>query len=377
MKIEQNIWIENKGWTKSLGENLSDWAQLVFVFGGRELLKNNTVIEEIKTAYPRAQLCGCSTAGEISGCEVHDNTITATAAAFEKSHIQCFEIEIAKAEDSFVTAQKLAERIDKNGLIHVFIISEGLIINGSELVRGLVSKLPENVKVTGGLAGDGIGFKETLQLFGTTVNKNRIIAIAFYGSELKIGYGSVGGWDTFGPERIITRSKGNILYEMDGKPALDLYKEYLGEYANGLPATGLLFPLSVKDQNGNTLVRSFLAMDSENNPIFAGDVPQGSQARLMKSNSDRLIDGAIQAAANSIKSFDSSHVELAILISCVGRKVILKQRIEEEIEEIQNLLGKTTFLTGFYSYGEIAPTGPNADCALHNQTMTITTFSEN
>jgi hypothetical protein len=206
----------------------------------------------------------------------------------------------------------------------------------------------------------------------------RVAAIGFYGSRLKVGYGSLGGWDPFGPERLITRSSGNILYELDGQPALPLYKKYLGEHAAGLPATGLLFPLSVRTTHEQgEVVRTILAIDeAQQSMTFAGDMPKGAYARLMKANFDRLIDGAHGAAKTSYESIGSSSADLAILISCVGRKLVLKQRTEEEIEAVRQVLGDRTVLAGFYSYGEICPSAPNANCALHNQTMTITTFSE-
>jgi hypothetical protein len=377
MRIEQNQWTENKGWEKPLEQNQQKSAQLVLIFGTTELLKQDKYISEVKSAYPNAQLCGCSTAGEIYGTTVSDNSLTTTALIFEKTNVKCADIQFDTGASSFEIATKLAEKIDKTDLAHIFVLSDGLAVNGSELVRGLISKLPPNVKITGGLAGDGVNFKQTMVLSGKTANSNKVAAIAFYGKNIKIGYGSVGGWDTFGPQRIITRSTGNILYEMDGRSALALYKEYLGEHAKGLPATGLLFPLSIKDSNNNILVRTILSVDEQQQSLtFAGDVPQGAQARLMKANFDRLIDGATEAARNALKITRPAQTELAVLISCVGRKLILKQRVEEEIEGIQELLGQNAILTGFYSYGEIAPTGINADCSLHNQTMTITTFSE-
>jgi hypothetical protein len=195
---------------------------------------------------------------------------------------------------------------------------------------------------------------------------------------LRVGYGSLGGWDPFGPERLITRSKGNVLYELDGHSALELYKKYLGEHAQGLPATGLLFPLSLRVKAGETgVVRTILSVnEQEQSMTFAGDVPEGAYARLMKANFDRLIDGAIGAAKTSYQAIGSTSPDLAVLISCVGRKLILKQRIEEEVEGVRDILGERTVLTGFYSYGEISPFAPGAKCELHNQTMTITTFSE-
>ena len=206
-----------------------------------------------------------------------------------------------------------------------------------------------------------------------------IVALGLYGDRLRVGYGSLGGWDSFGPERLITRSRGNVLYELDGTSALQLYKTYLGEHAQGLPATALLFPLSLRTQeNTEPVVRTILSVDEdEQSMTFAGDLPQGGYARLMKANFDRLIDGATGAARTSAAAIGSaSPADLAILISCVGRKLVLKQRIEEEVESVREVLGEHPALAGFYSYGEISPFTPGARCELHNQTMTITTFSE-
>lgn len=241
-----------------------------------------------------------------------------------------------------------------------------------------MKNLPEGVTVTGGLSGDGERFEETLVFCDGPPESGAVAVLGLYGSRLKVGYGSLGGWDPFGPERLITRSKGNILYELDGKSALELYKRYLGDHAKGLPATGLLFPLSLRTKEGEAgLVRTILSIDEEvQSMTFAGDVPEGAYARLMKANFDRLVDGAVGAAKVSYEAIGSSSPDLAILISCVGRKMVLRQRIEEEVEGVREVLGDRTILTGFYSYGEISPFTPGAKCALHNQTMTITTFSE-
>ena len=301
-----------------------------------------------------------------------------TAVQFEHSYIQGSFTTINSAEESFQAGKKLINGIDKKDLVHIFVISDGLNINGSELTKGLVQDLPKGVTVTGGLSGDGTRFEETFVMANKKAEAKTIGIIAFYGSRLKIGYGSLGGWDSFGPERIITRSKGNILYELDGQSALALYKKYLGEHADELPSSGLLFPLSLRMFQGQEwVVRTILGVDeNEQSMTFAGDIPEGSHARLMKANFERLIDGASGAAKTSYEAIGSVSPDLAILISCVGRKMVLKQRIEEEVEGVQRVFGDPAILTGFYSYGEISPFTHNANCELHNQTMTITTISE-
>jgi hypothetical protein len=205
-----------------------------------------------------------------------------------------------------------------------------------------------------------------------------ITAIGFYGDKIKIGYGSFGGWDSFGMERLITKSKNNVLYELDGEPALALYKSFLGSQAVNLPSSGLLFPLSLRvSEDHAPVVRTILAVNEEDQSLtFAGDLPEGSYVRLMKANIDRLIEGAVAAANTSVAPFENAKPDFAVLISCVGRKLVLKQMVEEEVEGVKNILGDNTAITGFYSYGEISPFEKDTRCELHNQTMTITTFTE-
>ncbi len=378
MRIEQNYWTEGSGWKDKSWGKLGAAAQVVFVFGSPDVLKREPLFNEIKILFPKALIWGCSTAGEIIGTNVFDHSLVVTAVHFEHGAIQGECARISQKDDSSKVGESLAKQLDPKGLKHVLVLSDGLLVNGSALVQGLLSVLPSDVAVTGGLSGDGARFKETLVVWNAIPQKNSVAVVGLYGERIKIGYGSLGGWDSFGPEREITRSQGNVLYELDGKSALDLYKKYLGEHAQGLPSTGLLFPLCVRSKNADSLVvRTILGINEEDQSLtFAGDMPMGSYARLMKANFDRLIDGAVSAAKTSSQSIGKDQADLAILISCVGRKLILKQRIEEEVEGVQDVLGKRAALTGFYSYGEISPFTPGAKCELHNQTMTITTFSE-
>lgn len=378
MKTEQKKWISGNDWKSITDNNLKDKANLVFVFGGRHALSDQSRFEELRNFYPKAHILLGSTSGEIMDVEVSDDTIVATAAFFEHTVIESATLNINEVGDSYKAGTKLASSLTKEKLVHVFVLSEGLKVNGSELVKGLNEHLPAGVGVTGGLAGDGAKFEKTVVGINSLPGAGNIVAIGFYGDKLKVGYGSMGGWDPFGPERKITKSVANVLYEMDGQPALALYKKYLGDQARDLPGSGLLFPLSIRTSPGaEPIVRTILAVDEAAQSLtFAGDIPVGAQANLMKANFDKLIDGASSAAGRSYEQIGSASPDLAILISCVGRKLILSQRIEEEVESVKDVLGDNSTITGFYSYGEISPFTPNAKCELHNQTMTITTFSE-
>ncbi len=388
MKIEQRIWAHPAGWTPAAAPSLSD-AHLLLLFGSTETLRNAALLAQATAAYPDAHALGCSTAGEIYGSQVLDDTLVATAVRFDHSAVRVAKVSLSDLAESFAAGESLAAALPDEvalpgeakaigRMAHVFVLSDGLHVNGSDLVRGLAARLPERITVTGGLAGDGARFGETLVLCDGAPSSRAVAAVAFYSNRLKVGFGSLGGWDPFGPERVITRAKGNVLYELDGRSALGLYEQYLGEHARELPASGLLFPLSLRARAGErSVVRTILAIDREHQSMtFAGDVPEGAYARLMKANFDRLIDGAIGAAETGYLAIGATSPELALLISCVGRKLVLKQRIEEEVEGVREVLGAKAAFAGFYSYGEISPFTPGAKCELHNQTMTVTTLSE-
>ena len=379
MILEQMNWTPSNGWLSEVSTNAAEFLpQVVLIFGSRQALSEKERLNDVRKKYPSAQLMGCSTSGEILGTSVLDDSLAVTAIHFEKSFVKSSFLEIDTPSDSYAAAEKLASSLLDETLRHVFILSDGLNVNGTELVRGFRKALPETISLTGGLAGDGSDFTTTCVIDADGVPRsNRISAIGLYGSEWEIGCGSFGGWDSFGIDRKITRSKENVLFEIDGTPALELYKSFLGEKASELPGSGLLFPLSLRTESDQMpVVRTILAVNEEDQSItFAGDMPNGGFVKFMKANIDRLINGAIKAAEISMQS-ESRSPELAILISCVGRKLVLKQLVEEEVEAARDILGKDTVITGFYSYGEISPFSNGAQCELHNQTMTITTFSE-
>jgi len=376
MRIEQRTKI-NGMWEPTTGAGSLDSAQLVLVFGSTAGLQDPGTWSELARSYPRARVVACSTAGQISGIHVHDDGIVATALELTHGHIAVSSAQLTEADDGTALGALVASRLPREGLVHVLVLSEGLRVNGSALVAGMVATLPAGIGVTGGLSGDGPRFEHTAVCLDGPSPTQQVVAIGFYGTRLHVGFGSRGGWDPFGPERRITRSVGNVLHELDGEPALDLYKRYLAEHAAGLPASGLLFPLTIWSATSEPIVRTILAIDEVARSLtFAGDVPMGHRARLMRANVERLVDGAASAAKTSLEGTTLTSPDLALLISCVGRKLVLKQRTEEEVEAVREAFGESTVMTGFYSYGEIAAFSRTAPCELHNQTMTITTISE-
>ncbi len=351
---------------------------LIFIFGNRELLEKSQIPSQLHELYPEAIFSGCSTAGEIAGESVSDHTIIATGIRFRNTPLEFASVPLIDIDyNSTEAGKRLVSQLPPAGLKHVFVVSDGLRVNGTDLVLGMRAGLASHVTLTGGLAGDGPQFKKTVILEPDgNIASESVAAIGFYGDSICIGFGSRGGWDSFGLDRRVTRSRENVLIEIDDQPALDLYKSFLGDRAKDLPSSGLLFPLSMRDSEDRApVVRTILGINEDDKSLtFAGDIPEGSFVRLMKANNDRLIRGAEEAAIASMEDMDGAP-EFALLVSCVGRKLVLKQMVEEEVESVSDVLGKPA-MAGFYSYGELAPFNKHESCELHNQTMTITTFRE-
>ena len=377
MKIEQKEWTAGPGW-RTLGKpSTSNDANLVLAFGGKKQLVEPDRYQEIREFYPKSQIVLTSTAGEILAGKINDNSIALTAITFEGTQVKTLQASVSSAEETQTAAEQIMNGLDGEDLVYVLILSDGAIVNASEVVKTF-STLRTDVIVSGGLAGDGPNFQSTVVGLNEVPTNGVIVGVGFYGKNLKVGHAAQGGWDPFGPERVITRSKNNVLYELDDRPALDLYKKYLGDLSSKLPEIALSFPLSLRQQRiDSPLVRTILSVDEKEKSItLAGDMPIGATVRMLKSNFNRLIDSARNAANSSVEDFGSFDPELSILVSCAGRKFVLQNEVHREIEKVRDVLGENTAITGFYAYGEISPIVKSTACELHNQTMTITTLKE-
>ncbi len=379
MEVRQVVLEKGVPATGDLDELVAMAPQWVLVFASVPCLENGALVPALEAAFPRAQRVGCSTAGEISCDGVGDGSAVVTAIRFDNPAFRVAEAELEGMEDSATAGQRLAAQLAGAGLNHVLVFGQGVNINGSALIAGMRQALGPEVTVSGGLAGDDGAFRRTLTLSNSGVSDRRIVAVGFYGATLRLSHGSFGGWQPFGPARQVTRSAGNILFELDGEPALEVYKRYLGAYAKDLPASGLLFPFAMlgADHNATGLIRTILGVDeAAGSLVLAGDIEQGGYLRLMHASTDALVDGA-QAAAEAARQVQASASDsLSLLVSCVGRKLVMGARVDEEVEAVGDVLGTRSTLCGFYSYGEISPFVDSTDCRLHNQTMTITSLVE-
>jgi hypothetical protein len=375
MKTEQISFSPSTGWTPPSAQFSGVRPQLVLVFGGRTLLETGTGLEDLRRTFEGAEFVMASTSGEMIDTEIAEDTIVATAIAFDKTTVRTAATRVTQSADSYAAGRELALLLHADDLVHVFVLSDGALVNGTELARGFNEHLPAGALLTGGLAGDGERFERTVVGLNETPVPGRVVAVGLYGTSLRVAFGSAGGWEPFGPQREVTRAEGNTLFELDGRSALTLYKDYLGDQAAELPGAALRFPLCLTSPGSDhTVVRTILSIDeTAQSMTFAGDVSVGARVRFMRASYEDLIDGAALAAEHTRRD---EAPELVICVSCVGRRIVLGQRSEEETEIVRSVLGPRPMLTGFYSYGELAPASSAVACQLHNQTMTITTLCE-
>ena len=379
MRVQQTILkspqVSSDGWASLVAIQ----PNLVTVFGSVAFFADESFVASLRQAFPQAVLIGCSTAGEISTDGVSDDTCIVTAISLEKTVLKSAVTRLSGMEDSQAAGVRIGEMLATPDLKAILVFGPGVEINGSALVEGIASKVGNGVPITGGLAGDGGAFKRTFTIGPEGVSDRAIVAIGLSGEALRFGHGSFGGWEPFGPARKVTRSVDNVLYELDGEPALEIYKRYLGDLAAELPASGLLFPFAMlgEDHDAVGLIRTILGIDETAGSLtLAGAIDPKGYLKLMHASTDSLVNGAEAAAEAAAAMMRQEGESLAILVSCVGRKLVMGGRVDDEVEAVADVLGSQAILTGFYSYGEISPFTPGSACQLHNQTMTITCIGE-
>ena len=379
MNVDQLVF-ENGAWSgfDQLKRHASDY-QLLLVFAEKSLLQHPEVVPALQVVFPSAKIASVSTAGEVYNKQSHDNTAVCIALYFEHTQLEIANDNISSFNhDSGALGKSLASRLPVENLSHVLVLSDGHIVNGSDLIGGIIQVLGTDIPVSGGMAGDGNQFSQTLSGLNNEIAPGNVILIGFYGSRFRVGISVQRGFSFFGPERTVTKSEKNVLYEIDGENALELYKRYLGPFADELPSSALLFPIAILNESETEpLVRTILSIDeTKGSMTFAGNLPEGSRIRLMRSNLNQLIEKAKTGGQEAAGRF-SRPPALALVMNCVGRKTILQSRKNEEIEELANVFDSHTLVAGFYTYGEFSSwENPALVCDLHNQTVVVTVMDE-
>lgn len=372
-------WSSISGWSDAAvaGVAVDYTTQLLLAFGPVDA-PPPAWFDDVRERWPLAQLIYTTAGGQIDTGSVLEQDVVLTAVSFDNVQVHT----VTKTGAGVVPCEELGaalaiELAQIDALKHVMVFVDGLQVNGTAFTRGLNRVLPRSVTLSGGLASDGTDFVRTGVGCNGAPVEGQAVAVALVGESLVVGTGSAGGWIPFGPERRVTRAEGPVVFELDGEPALATYKRYLGDLAAELPGSALLFPLSMdSNTQDGSVVRTILGIDEAAGSLrFAGEVLAGSRVRLMRSTNDQLLDGAAAAANDAVDAMEGVTPSLLVCVSCIGRRAVLKSRVEEEIDEVLAVVPGAV-VTGYYSNGEIAPVSARGGALLHNQTMTITAFGE-
>ncbi len=376
MRTKSFVYDLSLGWEESEFPPINPERTLAIAFASPEFRKRPEVLQSLLDIYPGLKVAGCSTSGNIVGDSLRDESFVVTLVQFDYPNFEVLSEQCKFPGDSRKVGAKLGKRLRRPDLRHVLIFADGLNVVGTEIVGGLREVLPEKVGVTGGLAGDADRFEKTFVITSSGISEHEVVAVGLYGTKLVAKSGTSGGWIPFSDEHVVTKSTANIVYEFDGENALSIYKEYLGQYADELPAIGLKFPLQVSAGGYGSPheTRSVLGVDHERGSLtFAGSIPEGSIVRLMCADSDALVNAAGAACDQAWMGLPGS--KLALGVSCVGRRLLLGDRAEDELRLARSELPNATRLVGFYSYGEICP-HQSGELGFHNQSFTVTVLGE-
>ncbi len=329
----------------------------------------------ITEAVGTPKLAGCTTDGEISTGGFSTGSVVLGGVV---SDTITFEVASTSSigAGSENAGRRLAQQLPR-AAAHVQIFSDGLTGNGCAILRGMESVFGPQVPISGGAAGDARAMKQTWQFIGSRVLTDSVTAIAFSGN-VQVGTGVRSGWFPAGVPKTVTRAAGNVVYEMEGEPALAVYRRYLGPLADKLPAVGIQFPFGIVDEVGSLgespILRAPMAINETDGSVtFAGEIPQGSTIGLTTGGSaTSLLDASADAARRAMDALGGVSPSMIFFYSCMARKILLGTRTGEETERISNVVGRHVPIIGFYTYGEYCPNVSGNECKLHNETATVT-----
>jgi hypothetical protein len=351
---------------------------LVLFFGSKKAFDDGAAYFDLRSRFPKAIVFGCSGGGQIHSSGIIDDGITGLALKFKSTKLKLVSISSNDSDESLKIGNNLGRQLLSSDLVGVFVLSEGLEINGDNLMEGLSQSLPNTVVIGGGLAADDDRFARTTVSANCLPMRNLVAAVGFYGPDVEIKSSNGGGWKKTGKTMKITASRDNHLYDLNDEDALSIYKNNLGSEAAQLPMSGLRFPLMVSDPNDSekSFVRTLLGIDNDVGMLtFAGNIPEGWTAEVMQASSDDLIEAASSAALETLSSDDKAP-DVSILVSCIGRRLVLGDKSVAEVNAVDKSYGQQTAMTGFYSYGEFSKTVENDSAHLFNQSLALFTITE-
>jgi hypothetical protein len=260
--------------------------------------------------------------------------------------------------------------------------------NGADIVRGVQDSLGAHFPIVGGAAGDDFKFEKTYQYLDGIAYSGSVVGLGITG-DFKFGIGVKHGWIPIGMPRVVTKSSGSVLHELDGKPAIDIYDTYFGKEESAqlrtktLAKLAITYPLGMHVEGSDEmLIRDPITVDEHGSITCAAEIPVGAEIQLMIGSREEAIVVAKEAAQNALAQLEGSPPKAVIIFNCIARNKIFGERSGEEISAIQEVIGADVPLIGFYTYGEQAPLGgevrniEQCKTAFHNETVVICVLAE-
>lgn len=268
-------------------------------------------------------------------------------------------------------AQAVAMAMNKASQSPTLCISlpESLTASAQQIVEGLQQSLDDNVPILGGTAGDAFKLTGTRQFCGTEVCSDSVPVLLFSGP-LVFSTAVASGWKPMGEPGLVTRSEVSMVYEIDGSPAIEFYKQRLGDHA----VPGPECPVAVLDEAGDVIcLRATIDTGiRENGAIqFLGDVREGSMVQMTVADRGAILEGCKNSIDRAFAGYPHGKTPAAaLLFSCAGRKLLLGTRTGEEVDIVKSVIGSQIPVCGFYGYGEIGPlNNQDAVSKYHNETF--------
>lgn len=366
--------------------------QVLMVFGAMRF-DHRDLLKGVMSIFGTVPIVGGTTAGEISTAGYSTGSVVVMAIASD--YLQFVPgIGHNMSSDERACAVYMASDILSKGSFGqeaaLLVFPNGMGGDGLRVLDGLHSVLGPGFEILGGYLGDDERFQSTFQYYNGMVYRDAIVGLMIYYRMdcVRTGIGVRSGFESIGNSFVCTASEGNIVREFDHVRALDLYKDFLGEERSArLPGVCLEYPFGLIDPELSTdgsdmfQLRCGLSVDHAKGTIsLAASIPSGSSVTLTTASRGDIIQGARMAAEQALAGLSGAIPRLVVMFSCVGRKLVLGRRIQEEVAAIKECFGEKVPLIGFYTYGEIGPVNkmkPGYDIAkFHNETVVLWVIGE-
>jgi len=323
------------------------------------------LVDTIKEMLPHIKIIGTTTSGEIIDGKAQDNTTVLSFSIFDKTEIQTYITEVTS--DSQETAENLISQFTKADPTVAIVFADGLCVNGEEFINTFVT-YDENLIIAGGMAADNADFKQTIVFTEKRVVSPGVVTALLYNKQLHVATKASFGWESIGKRMTITRAEKNRVYEIDGQRAVEIYAKYLGEdIAYHLPQVGVEFPLIVK-KNGMEIPRAVVVKKRDGSLVFSGNIKEGEKVTFGYGN----LHSILQYGQNIYDDKRIWKSESIFVYSCMARKQLLGENVNDELLPLQNICN----VSGFFTYGEFYVESQYHNHELLNETMTVLALSE-